>query len=118
MSEYLVAGIRTAPEHMTSPGYRAFLAWLDGQDLDEQGHVYEFKTAQDLPPGERVYATYKTLTVWDGPLRGVVAVYDLDGDGGRIPDGSGGYSTHDEDVVLTSLPNNQGTMPDPDPDRP
>lgn len=107
---YLTAGIRTMPEHMTSPGYRNFLTWLGTQDLAAQGHVYEWPTAASLPPGERVYATYKTITLWDDPIRGVVAVYDLDGNGDRIPDGNGSYQTHDEDVVLTSLPSNTGTI--------
>ena len=74
---HLTAGIRTMPEHMTSPGYRNFLTWLGGQELHLQGHVYEWETAASLPPGERVYATYKTVTLWDDPIRGVVAVYDL-----------------------------------------
>ncbi|MEV8637766.1 hypothetical protein AB0395_39580 [Streptosporangium sp. NPDC051023] len=108
---YLVAGIRTMPEYMTSPGYRNFLTWLGGQRLDLQGHVYEWATAASLPPGGRVYATYKTLTLWDNPARGVAAVYDLDEDGDRIPDGNGSYTTHDEDVTLTSLPSNTGVIP-------
>lgn len=107
---HLTAGIRTMPEHMTSPGYRNFLTWLGTQGLAAQGHVYEWTTAPNLPPGERVYATYKTITLWDDPIRGVVAVYDLDANGDRIPDGAGGYTTHDENVTLTSLPTNSGTI--------
>lgn len=36
---HLTAGIRTMPEHMTSPGYRNFLTWLGTQGLAAQGHV-------------------------------------------------------------------------------
>lgn len=107
---YLTAGIRTMPEHLVSPGYRNFLTWLGGQELHLQGHVYEWPTAASLPPGERVYTTYKTITLWDDPIRGVVAVYDLDAGGDRIPDGAGSYTTHDETVTLTSLPSNTGVI--------
>jgi hypothetical protein len=108
---YLVAGIRTQPEHLVSPGYQSFLTWLKSQRLADQGHVYEWEGAQDLPTGERVYATYATITVWDDPLHGSVAVYDLDENGDRIPAASGGYETHDEDVTLTSLPAGGGEIP-------
>ncbi|MEV7013299.1 hypothetical protein [Streptosporangium sp. NPDC051022] len=117
---YLTAHIRTAPVHMTSPGYRNFLTWLGTQDLETQGCVYEWETASSLPPGERVYANHRVLTLWDeSPLRGVAAVYDLDGNGDRIPlTGGGGYQTHDVEVTLTSLPSNTGTIGDPDPELP
>lgn len=98
------------PEAINSPGYLNFLAWLDTQDLEEQGHIYEWSKAAELPPGGRVHTTYKTLTLWNNPIRGVVAVYDLDENGDRISDGNGGYSTHNEEVALTSLPSNTGTI--------
>ncbi|WP_031165974.1 hypothetical protein [Streptosporangium roseum] len=107
---YAVAGIRTMPEHMVSPGYLSFLNWLDEQDLPAQGHDYDWRSAPTLPPGERVHATYATITVWADPLRGAVAVYDLDEDGNRIPATGGGYQTHDEDVTLITLPAGSGVI--------
>lgn len=106
---FLTAGIRTMPEHMVSPGYMWFLNWLGGQDLPAR-HEYDWQSAPTLPPGERVHATYATITVWADPLRGVVAVYDLDENGDRIPAAGGGYETHDEDVTLVSLPSGGGTI--------
>ena len=39
-----------------------------------------------------------------------VALGDSTTEGMDDPDGAGGYTTHDENVTLTSLPTNSGTI--------
>ncbi|MGW4426376.1 hypothetical protein [Streptosporangium sp. NPDC004631] len=92
---YLVATIRMDPELRNSPGHAQFWTWLLDQRLENQG----------WPIG-----TYRTITVWTDPLRGSIAAYDLDAGGDRIPDGAGGYLTHEVAVTLTSAPINSGSL--------
>lgn len=90
---HLTAGIRMNPDDRQSPGYQSFWTWLLGQKLEEQGY----------PIG-----SYRRITVYVDPLQGVIDVYDLDGNGDKIPDGSGGYVTHEVAVTLLSQPQNSG----------
>ncbi|MEV4179928.1 hypothetical protein AB0J28_00595 [Streptosporangium canum] len=82
---YLSYGVRHDPAHQTSPPYQAFMGWCDAEGIPEEtGHH---------------------ITVWDEtPIRAILDVYDLDGNGDKIDDGNGGYQT-------TPVTYNPATLP-------
>lgn len=82
---YLTYGIRTDPILQNSPPYQLFMAWCDTESIPEE--------------------TGKTITVWDEtPVRVVLDVYDLDGNGDKVPDGNGGYTTTPVTYNASQLP--------------
>ena len=88
---YLTVQIRHDPIHWTSPPYTAFRNWC---------------IAESIPD-----LTGKFLAVWDEtPVRAVLDVYDLDGNGDKIPDGSGGYTTTPVTYNPSQLPPLSGTV--------
>lgn len=78
---YLIAGIRTMPEHMTSPPQVAFTGWLLAEGIDRTR-------------GNRI-------TVWDeDPIRCVFDVFDLDENGVKLDP----VSTSPETLYVSTLP--------------
>lgn len=88
---YLVAGIRTKPEHMVSPPYVAFLNWC---------------AAESIPQADGL-----RLTVWDeDPIRAVLDTFVLDENNEKTVDGNGDPITTPVTYTPATLPPLQGTM--------
>ncbi|WP_433237780.1 hypothetical protein ACQPYK_29580 [Streptosporangium sp. CA-135522] len=88
---YLTVEICHYPAHWTSPPYRRFKEWAAAEGIPEESGHY--------------------LEVWDGsPVRAVLNVYDLDGNGDKIDDGNGGYVTHPITYTASTLPPVQGQI--------
>lgn len=76
---YLIAGIRTMPEHMTSPPQVAFSNWLVAEGIDR--------------------TRGSSITVWaEIPIRAEFTLFELDGDGHPIV----------ETIYVSTLPPLQG----------
>lgn len=79
---YLVAGIRTMPEHMTSPPQVAFSAWLVAEGIDR--------------------TRGSSITVWDEtPVRAQFTLHALDGAGVPVV----------ETIYVSTLPPMSGVVP-------
>ncbi|MER7131243.1 hypothetical protein [Streptosporangium saharense] len=103
MAAYLTCAMRFDILSESRP-YRVVLGWLGTQGLPAQGHDWGFDPDTDWP-----VATFARFVVNDD-LTGHVETFDFDGNGDRIPDGNGGYLTHNEPVTYTNLPPSQGTI--------
>lgn len=88
---YLTVDIRHDPVFMTSPPYQMFMAWCE---------------ANSIP-----LITGWTLSVYDEtPVRVVLDVIDLDGEGEWVRDEDGVPVTHEVTYTATDLPRISGHM--------